>query len=166
MLLFLKIVAGVILAIMVLVVVISVVAGRRADRKVKSLNVEGREPVPFDQFFHQYFEGPENPPMDKEIVRRALQYVAELSTLPADRLRPEDDLDQIAAAGGLKRAMLVASLMTHFQEAEVVLTRMMMAGETINLWQTLATVALGTAQTRAQAASSAQAQQDPPQEKV
>lgn len=164
-LLLLKILGILVAVVLLLSWVSSMVGGYLADRKFKPLDVRDREPVPFDDFFHQHFEQPGDPPMDKELVRSALDYVARMSTLPADRLRLEDSLGRIAAVAGLKRAPFLAVAMGEFREAEFALMTMMRDGHMDNLSQFLVTVALGTVDARrAKALHAAQAQQAPPQE--
>ena len=97
-----------------------------ADVHAQPLDVTGRTPLSDEEWLARFYSTSQ---MDKAAIVKVRDHVAGRSTLAPGLLDPTDPLDQLAAAGGLNRAMLVADLMTTFPEAEGAISRKMLAGE-------------------------------------
>lgn len=65
---------------------------RRMGRESKVAFWEQRPGIPFDEFYQLYYA---NSGLDKEPVRMALHMVARATEVPADKLRPEDRMDEL-----------------------------------------------------------------------
>jgi len=63
----------------------------RHERDAKLARVAGRSTMDFDEFYRAFYAGSGLP---ADVVRRALQEVAELSGIPAVMLRPTDRFDK------------------------------------------------------------------------
>jgi hypothetical protein len=50
----------------------------------------GRPPMPFDEFYNQYYAGTD---IDRAFVAQVLQFISKAGGVPAELLRPEDRLD-------------------------------------------------------------------------
>jgi hypothetical protein len=75
-------------AVVILLGVVYFRSTRRADKKMAERFV-GREPIEFDEFYERYYASL----LDRELVHELVEHVAHELSIPANKLRPDDQFE-------------------------------------------------------------------------